>query len=846
MMAAIVAFTNCQPKDIELPEVAPAISNFRIELGLPDTKTANVNDGSRFGTNWAENDAVGIFCRPSAGGEFVALGKFTLTAGAGTPTGQFEPEDYQPLLALNEETKFDWYALYPYSSKVTTPASTDASGGYMYVGRSDGLNQTGYDSSAALYGSQCPLYAKVLGVSVNDFNGNSIPVKNLTSVIEFTVVNGTGKDLVVNSMTVEASEPIVGSFYIDVTGDKPEYNYEAASTYVHKTAKVNINNADVIPSGGSVKVYLPIKPYYQSGKEEFKVNVTGTVNGDAFAKEFSAIPDQDKSYFEAGKFKKISLTVPPIQVSTSNTVADALAADGAYKIEGATVTMVYSKGVFVKDNTGTICVYLNAAPTVEKGDVVTVNGTTSVRNNFNLRQFGAGTTLVKTGTASTPSPTSWTGTNVTAAYEPASGSNAAYVKVTATASDNYGSNKSLVVEGTEVVLYVSGQASGVSISKNKSYELVGYAYDWSLYNNVKEVAFYVESATEVGGGVEASLTISPTSLSFEVDGGSKDVTVTSDNANWTVSEDIAWITVSKSSGAVTVTAEANSGENKREGEIVFTHSNGSLTKTLKVSQKGTSPEDILNLSAASISFGSTDSESKKITVTCNSSEWSVDTSTVPAWLTVQEYRETNPDSGKTEEYFTVKAANNTDTEPRNATIVVKHPNGELSRNLAVGQNGASTSGSKTYSLVSSVSAMTSGEYLVVYVPDSGDSYAMNGGLSTLDAAGNRVKVTISGNTISYSGDDVYFTYDASEGSFKGAGGKYLAHTGSSNKINSVSKYSEDSCKMTVSFDGSDASIMAASGYWLRFNFADGQNRFRYYNPSSTSTTLAPVRLYKKN
>ena len=59
---------------------------------------------------------------------------------------------------------------------------------------------------------------------------------------------------------------------------------------------------------------------------------------------------------------------------------------------------------------------------------------------------------------------------------------------------------------------------------------------------------------------------------------------------------------------------------------------------------------------------------------------------------------------------------------------------------------------------------------------------MNGGLPTLDGAENGVKVTISGNKIVYSGDDISFIYNADEGSMKSASGKYLSNSGNSNGL----------------------------------------------------------------
>ena len=105
-------------------------------------------------------------------------------------------------------------------------------------------------------------------------------------------------------------------------------------------------------------------------------------------------------------------------------------------------------------------------------------------------------------------------------------------------------------------------------------------------------------------------------------------------------------------------------------------------------------------------------------------------------------------------------------------------------------------------------------------------------------------MTISGDTISYKGDDVFFTYNSSEGSFKGCGGSYLAHKEKKNNIaNDVTEYSEDTCKMSVTFDGDNVIITAPTTYSIKYNPSSGQTRFRFY--SATSTQKA-VQLFKKN
>ena len=825
MMAAIVSLTNCQPKEL-VPQ--KAVDNIKIVMAMDDTRTTN--DG--MSTLWAEKDKVGVFFQDVTGG-YESLGAFNLVAGAGTKTGTFEPAstETEGFGKLNMNGLYNWYALYPYDSKVKTPASRDADGGYMFVGRKNGLNQEGYDNSAAISDSNCPMYATLANATVSDISGN-VSVKHLTSLVEFTLVNKTGQEIIISSLTMHASEPIVGSFYVDVTGNEPVLTM-SGDDYVSKDATVNIQNPGTLANNASAKVYLPIKPYYQSGKELFKVDVIGAIGGKTGSKEFSAVLDQDKSYFEAGKVKKITLNIDAMSVSSSETtIADVFAGQvGAdYTLNGVQVTSVVGSSYFVTDATGTIMCY-KSGHGLSAGDIVNITGKTKAYNN--LIEFDNPTsTKVSDGTRSI-SPVAWTASDMAAAYGNAQ---IAFVEYQA----EFTAARNAPIPGTDYVLYTTN-GSGVSISKGKTYKVTGYVYGWTDYEKdetvTKEVCMFVESAQEVSAAQTATLEISPKSMTFEAAGGSKEVTVTCDSDNWSWNDAPLWVSVARNGNKVTIGVAENTAEAKREGEVVFTHPDGSLTATLKITQKGTVAEDNLTLSVASLGFSSAGNEPVEVKVTCNDHAWYYDSQEIPDWLFVF------PD--KENDILTISCAPNTG-EARSFVLVVHHANGELSRNLSISQNAASSSGSKTYTIVTSTSQLTSGEYIIVYTPESGDSFAMNGGLSTLDAANNGVKVTVSGTSISYSGDDVYFTYDASEGSFVGAGGKYLAHTGTSNKINSVSSYAEASCKMTVTFDGSNVLITAPSAYVLRYNNDSGQNRFRFYKATSTSQTLQQIQLYKKN
>ena len=88
---------------------------------------------------------------------------------------------------------------------------------------------------------------------------------------------------------------------------------------------------------------------------------------------------------------------------TYTTIAEVLAAGAGNAATKGTVVATYARGFLMSDETGTILVYLNAAPAVATGDAVNVNGTTSMYGG--LLQFAAGSTVEKTGTATVTHPT---------------------------------------------------------------------------------------------------------------------------------------------------------------------------------------------------------------------------------------------------------------------------------------------------------------------------------------------------------------------------------------------------------------------------------------------------------
>lgn len=84
---------------------------------------------------------------------------------------------------------------------------------------------------------------------------------------------------------------------------------------------------------------------------------------------------------------------------------------------------------------------------------------------------------------------------------------------------------------------------------------------------------------------ETTLSVDPTSLSFEAKGGSKDIIITS-NTSWKVSTSAEWFAVNQSSGegnsTITITALENNTDSQRTATMVFTY--GKKRQEINVTQ----------------------------------------------------------------------------------------------------------------------------------------------------------------------------------------------------------------------------------------------------------------------
>ena len=278
IVAATFALTNCA-KELENPSQQPESAGipFEITASTPDTKTAN--DG--FNTVWVADDAVNVFHAEKGSTAYEPDGKFTLTSGTSF-TGTISEE-----LTADE---YDWYVYYPYSNDNDTPAGT-SSQNLIAQSSSGSQQQNGYDNMAHLSGNRFPMYGKATVAKDGDV---SVSMNHLVALAEITVTNANTDPLLVTDVTFTSEQNIVGTFYVDFTGNEPDF---AEGDNVSKTASLTVSNGTEIAKDGTAKFYIAFKPFTATAGQKLTIAVNG------YSKEITLPADVE---FKAGKIKKLN------------------------------------------------------------------------------------------------------------------------------------------------------------------------------------------------------------------------------------------------------------------------------------------------------------------------------------------------------------------------------------------------------------------------------------------------------------------------------------------------------------------------------------------------------------
>lgn len=324
-IAAISAFTSCN-KEID--------NNLGNEAGIPfsitlDNSTKTIIDDA-FHTKWVSGDAVNLFYAAAGSETYNSAGRFTFREGS-VFTGT--------LPSSLEEGGYDWYASYPYKSKLTSPASAKTDDAYIYIGNRNGISQKENDNKEHLSGENCPLYAVLKGLDSSE--EVSMTMKHISSVVEITVTNSSDKALKVTSVTFESDEDIVGSYYIDYSSGEAKCEM-SGKDYVSNVASLTVKEPSELAKGASAKFYIPIKAHTAAAGNSIKITVNGYKKTNDLAKDL---------VFSAGKIKQIAFDYDntediPGTEEDPYSVADAL--NLIKTLNGAESAPVCVKGIISK------------------------------------------------------------------------------------------------------------------------------------------------------------------------------------------------------------------------------------------------------------------------------------------------------------------------------------------------------------------------------------------------------------------------------------------------------------------------------------------------------------------
>ena len=343
MLASAFALTNCSEEIAQpAPDFNEPAGELQFEIYAPAAQTKTINDG--MSTVWESGDKINVFHAEAGSASYVSDGSFSIY-GENLAEGLFLGALKEPLTAA----AYDWYFFYPYSSYVKTPASRTS--GYMTLGsEADGFQtQKGNSSMAHIAGENYPMCAVVKNVPAGETPAGEM--KHMSALVAINVINNTDAPMNVVSAGLGASEDIVGTYYMDFTGEEVVYT-PSGDKYVSKVANLEVVGGESIEAGASAKFYLAVKPFTAEAESRLTVYVNGS-------RKSITLPETTE--FKAGKIKTINVTVDPIQheLSTSSTIKSNHLVAGDYtvtnnrgKINGVATSYIVKVGT--EENTGSI------------------------------------------------------------------------------------------------------------------------------------------------------------------------------------------------------------------------------------------------------------------------------------------------------------------------------------------------------------------------------------------------------------------------------------------------------------------------------------------------------------
>ena len=289
LAVAATALFSCNKEEdfnkVEEPKGIP----FEFVAGTVDTKTVNAG----LSTNWAADDQISLFhaVKDAEASTAVYDGAFTASAAGASVT-------FSGTLAaaLDGETNYDWYAIYPYSAGVKTADAFD----YVTIGSAaaGAQVQAGNDSKAHLAGVNYPLWGKKKNVAAA--TKPAITMNQMASIIEVKVTNKIASNITVSKVQFSstAESNLIGEFRVDLSGDAPALTESTTSS----VATLNVTGADALAEDEYASFFFAVKPFTATAGSKLTITVTT----DQGTQELSNIVPANFS-FVAGKIHTLNL-----------------------------------------------------------------------------------------------------------------------------------------------------------------------------------------------------------------------------------------------------------------------------------------------------------------------------------------------------------------------------------------------------------------------------------------------------------------------------------------------------------------------------------------------------------
>ena len=157
-----------------------------------------------------------------------------------------------------------------------------------------------------------------------------------------------------------------------------------------------------------------------------------------------------------------------------------------------------------------------------------------------------------------------------------------------------------------------------------------------------------------------TLSVTPARLEYTADeAGSQIVSVETNVANWSITQSVDWLIISRETDRLTVAVQKNKVTSQRTGIITVKAGEAQPATITVVQSAGVEPPVTLSAEPAELEFAADDTEPQTVTVTTNATAWDVHKSA--SWLLIDK---------KTDKTFSVTVERNKENAERQGAIIV--------------------------------------------------------------------------------------------------------------------------------------------------------------------------------